>query len=121
MSLYSDVNKRNPLVKSRVTDLEAIHASIDNIINTPSRQRLFRPAGIDFDDLIFELDTDISFQIKNRIYQAFQQDPRVRLLYDQTEVYPEEEDDRHVYIVHLRFQVLGFGEQIFSRSGSIRG
>lgn len=117
MSLYSDLNRKNAKTVSRVLDFDAVLHSVENILNTPPRQRLFRPEGVDLENLIFTLDVNTAWRVKNLVFKALQEDERVQLLYNQTQVIPD--PDNHVFQIIARFKIKGFEDRVLTKVGSV--
>ena len=117
MSIYSDLNRKDARLRSRVLDFDAVLHSVENILSTPPRQRLFRPEGVNIEGLLWELDVETAWKVKNLIFNALQEDPRIKLLYNQTEVIPD--PDNHVFKVIARFQVKGFENRVLTKVGQV--
>lgn len=114
ISKYSDINQYEPTEDPKVYELESIYQSIDNIIYTQKKQRLFLPEfGTDLMQYLFEPMTKLTvFSIKNEIIQAVSKwEPRVRLIRQLSNV--KESEDFHSVDVFLVFEVVGIqgGEQ----------
>lgn len=119
MALYSDINKYTPRQSARIEDIDAVFASVHNLLTTPPRQRLFRPEGLVIEDLLFEnMDDNAVLKVRNHIYNVLQKEPRIELLYNQLEIIPVPED--YVFKIKMRFRVKGLEGQIFERVGSFR-
>lgn len=119
MPVYSDLNRKDAKTRTRVTDVEAVLNSWANALNTPPRQRLFRPRGTRFSSLLFTTDPDIAFQIKNQIYQAAMLDPRLELVYNETQVIADPANHEWELIARLRLK--GLDNLTFTRTARIRG
>lgn len=119
MSVYSDLNRKDAQTRSRVTDIEAVLNAWSNALNTPPRQRLFRPQGTRFSSLLFSTDPDIAFRIKNQIYQAALLDNRLELVYGETQVIAD--PDNHEWELIARIRIKGLDNLTFTRSARIRG
>jgi phage baseplate assembly protein W len=113
MSIYSDLNRKDTRTRSRVVDLEAVMNSFQNSIAQPPRQRLFRPEGSGFSQLLFRVDPDIDFKLKNILYRIVARDPRIVLNYSETEVIPDV--DNHQWTLVARFSVRGFENLVQTR------
>lgn len=80
MSFYSDLNHQDPLNDTKIFDLESIYQSLDNIIHTQPKERLFLPDfGCDLMQYLFSPMTALnSFNIKNTVAGAVEKwEPRV--------------------------------------------
>lgn len=117
MSLYSDLNRKDAKTRSRVLDFDAVLHSVENILSTPPRQRLFRPEGVDLESLLFELDVATAWKVKNLIFKALTEDTRITMLYNQTQVIPD--PDNHVFKVIARFKVKGFEDRVLTKVGQV--
>lgn len=119
ISIYSDINKYNPTVATRLTNVDAVFSAVQNLFNTPPKQRLFRPEGYSLDSILFELDNDaLVFSLKSHIHRVLANEPRLKLLHNLTEITMGQ--DNHVLTVKLRFQVEGLGDKVFERTGTFR-
>lgn len=119
MSIYSDINKYNPKVRPRLTDLDAVFASVHNLFTTPPRQRLFRPEGLIIEDLLFEnMDDRAVLKVRNHVYNILMREPRIELLYNNITVIPNTDDQS--FTIKLRFKVKGLEGQVFEREGIFR-
>lgn len=123
MSIYSDLNRKNPTQQVLVTDFEAVLQSVEVLINQPPRQRLFRPEGSELPDLLFALDGNgitptLEWRVKNGIFKVIQDDPRVKLLYNQTTAVFD--PGTHVLEIVARFTIVGLGDRVFTRIGRIQ-
>lgn len=118
--IYSDINKYSPTAaQSRVVNVDAVFAAVHNFFNTSPKRRLFRPEGFTFDPLLWEPNNDAAiFATKSIIARILAAEPRIFLLYNQTEIRPDPEN--HALHIKLRFQVRGLGNQIFERAGTLR-
>ena len=117
--IYSDVNVRNPRAQSRVFDFDSVQQSLDNLVRTPSRQRLFYPWGSTFDHLLFSLDVATLYRIQNTVFEALTRDSRVTLPYNQTYVIPQPQD--HIFTVGAHFSIKGLLGQTFTKQWSLNG
>jgi hypothetical protein len=121
-SIYSDLNRKDSRANPRVTDFDAVINALENAITQPPRQRLFRPNGGNFDDLLFKLDVDTEFRIKTLLYTLSQGEPRARLVYNETIVEPYgDPTDRRIWRVIAKFRIKGFEQQTFTRVAFLRG
>lgn len=117
--IYSDINKYTPKQVARIADLDAVFASVHNLLTTPPRQRLFHPEGLLLDDLLFELmDDNAVLKVRNHVYNVLQREPRIELLYNQLIVTPNPDD--HIFTIKIRFTVKGLEGQVFERVGIFR-
>lgn len=56
--LYSDINKKTPLEKSRIINVDSIKNSISNILNINGKDLLFDFSPIDLENFLFNLYDD---------------------------------------------------------------
>jgi hypothetical protein len=105
VSVYSGVNAYSPLVRSRLFDADVIFASLDNILKTPPRTRLFRPAGFDPEDYLFEM------------INAVGQDTRMQMLFRATAT--AEDTQNNTLQATLAIRVKGLTEETFYRTITI--
>lgn len=118
MSIYSSVNAYTPLVRSRIFDADVVFASVDNILKTPPRTRLFRPIGFDPEKWLFSMDSqNLPFVILNDIYDALAQDSRLTMLYSGNDVVNNFEANE--IALNLRIRIKGFEDQNFNRQLTI--
>lgn len=112
--LYSTVNAYTPLTASRIYDADVIFASVDNILKTPPRTRLFHPRGFDPEKWLFSTDTyDRPFLILNDIYDALHEDPRLTMVYSASDAVNDFEN--YTISLRLRIKIKGYGNKKFDR------
>lgn len=117
--LYSDVNRVNPRTNSRVFDFTSVQHSLDNILRTPKRQRLFYPWGTTLDPLLFSLDIATLYRVQNVVFEALTQDPRVVLLYNQIQVF--DDPTNNTVTVIASFGIQGLAGQTFTKTWTVGG
>lgn len=118
MPLYSNVNAYTPQKESRLFDADVIFASVDNILRTPPRTRLFHPGGFDPERWLFSMETDVlGVVILNDIHAAMSADPRLSMLYNASDVVTDYE--RHSVSLDLRIVIPGFGDRIYLRQATL--
>lgn len=119
MPIYSDLNKRDASVRPRVVGVEAILQSVENVLSIGQKQALFNPRGVRLNHLLFELaDDEVEFAVKNLVYEALQEEPRVTLDWALTTAVRTPE--RHELRVKLVYNILGYTEQKYERAFTIR-
>lgn len=118
--IYKDVNPLNPTTKPTLQDVEAIHLSIFNILNTRTGEDLFRPEfGIDLEDTLFELLDDLTaLDVFRRLVTAIETfEPRVVIDTTSTTVTANEVESK--FDVTLVFSLVGEDEQTFEIKGAL--
>lgn len=116
--LYSSINAYTPLQRSRIFDADVIFASVDNIVKTKPRTRLFHPRGFDVEKWLFSQDqADLPFLILNDIYDALGEDQRLKMLYSASDVVNDYE--AHTIALNLRIQIKGYDDRTFQRQLTI--
>jgi len=119
--IYSDLNQEFLGDRPLVVDIDSILQSIENIITTPLRTRFFNPEfGSLLKSILFDPIDDItSFRIQTVLIDAIEQfDPRVRIVLNETQIVPFEDDNR--YDINLVFEILGLDEKKFEFNGELR-
>lgn len=116
--IYSNVNAYTPLVRSRIYDADVIFASVDNILKTPPRTRLFHPLGLDLEKWLFTIDQqDVPYLILNDVYDALREDGRLTMLYNASDVANDFEG--HSITLNLQIQIKGYDNRAFQRQLTI--
>jgi len=113
MALYSDLNQTNPTTQPVLTGVDAIYQSIDNILSTPTRTRLFNmPFATDIEALLFDpMDETTVAKIYDSVIEAILKwDSRVGINYSQSQVIPVYEDNR--YDILLIFKISGIEDEL---------
>lgn len=116
MPIYSDIDRKTD--KVLIYDLPDINASIESILLTSKRERLFNPEfGSALEDYLFEIiSDDTAFRILSLLVKAVEQwEPRVKLQTNQCLV--EAEVDNHRYYLRLVYEVIGLEGQQFDYTG----
>jgi phage baseplate assembly protein W len=108
MSIYSDLNQYTPHIKAKLTDVEAIHQSLNNILTTRRYERLFNPEfGLDFEDVLFELIDETTaleiFRLISERVEKFEQ--RITFDFAKSEVTPDQDNNK--YDVLIVYQLAG--------------
>lgn len=106
--IYSDLNPFNPTQKPDLRDVEAIYASLFNILNTRKGERLFLPEfGVDLQDQLFELMDDITaVGVLREVIEGIEKfEPRVIIDSSRTTVTPK--PDEGVFELVLAFELQG--------------
>lgn len=115
--LYSDVDKES-MKAGLVYDVSSIKRSIDTILETNIRERLFNPEfGSRLEELLFEqINEDTAFSILVHLFNTISRwEPRVRLIQSLSRVTPNL--DYHTYEVTIAYQIIGLEDQTFEYSG----
>ena len=114
MTIYSDVNPNFGQSKKKeiVFDLDAINASIENILGTNQGERVFLPEfGSAINDAVFEPISETTANIiLNLIIDAIDTwEPRVEIVLSESFVAPN--FDRNFYDVTIRYRILGLSQE----------
>lgn len=119
MALFSDINPRygvSPLGEL-LFDVDAINASIENILGTVPGERLFLPDfGSRISELLFQPIDDITASdLRSETIRAIEKwEPRVRIIDQETSIVPFPDD--HRYQVIITYEVITTGNTgIFNR------
>jgi phage baseplate assembly protein W len=118
LAIWSDTNQFSPSDVPLATDIDAIYASIENILSTSQGQRVFKPwLGAGIEKYLFELmDEQTAFAIEHEVIRAIEQwEPRVTLLPQLTSIVPDYEN--LIYNVKLVFQIVGRPDAQFEYHG----
>lgn len=106
VEFYSDVNKRTPLTKSRITNEESIKNSVSNALNLRGKDILFEYSEEPPESYLFELINSANeFTLKNKIITILQQEPRIEVDYRLTKVTGDIKLGG--YIVDLAYRIKG--------------
>jgi phage baseplate assembly protein W len=111
--IYSDVSRVDPRNHPMVFDLDSIQQSLDMIVRTPARQRLFYPWGQTFDNILFSLDFQTLYRVQTVVFEALLRDPRVTLSYNNVSVISDPQN--HTFTVTAWFNVKGLSGQQFRK------
>jgi phage baseplate assembly protein W len=118
--IYSDLNQNASTKYSLVVDVESIFQSIGNILSTPIGSRMWSPSfGSETTSLLFDLIDDITaFLLLTLTIDAIEKwEPRVELLLNESSVEPDY--DNNLYVVDLRFVIIGLDNETFTFTGNI--
>lgn len=116
--LYSNINAYTPLTAPRIYDADVIFASVDNMLKTRPRTRLFHPRGFDPERWLFTQDQeDLPFLILNDVYDTLLEDGRLTLIYNANDV--TNDYDAHTISLRLSIKIKGFDGQNFQRALAI--
>lgn len=108
MSIYSDLNQQDPLNDVKLTDLEAIYQSIDNIIFTEKGERMFLPEfGTSLAEHIFDPMTraHASRILYDVVASIREWEPRVLVLRNKSSV--QTNPDSHKVVLEIVFVIKG--------------
>jgi phage baseplate assembly protein W len=115
--VYSDVNRVSPRTQPLVFDLESVKQSLDIILRTPKRQRLFYPWGQTLENILFSLDVQTLYRLRNVVFSALTQDPRVTLPYNNITL--DAQPQQKTFTVTALFGIKGLTGQQFQQVWSI--
>lgn len=113
--IYSDLNHVDPKFSPKTYDAEAVFQSLDNIIFTRKKERLFNPEfGSDIEEMLFELDDDIAeFEAYNKLIRAIKRwDDRIILIFPHTSV--KRDPDNHIMYITIVFKIRGMEETVYT-------
>lgn len=112
MAIFIDINPRFGQSASGelVTDVEAINASIENILGTVPGERLFLPTfGSQIHQLLFNpIDPITASDLRSETILAIERwEPRVRIIDQETSI--EAQPDNNKYLVNINYIIVNTG------------
>ena len=106
IELYSDINKRTPLQKSRIINVESIKNSLSNILNIRDKEILFDFSNMNLENFLFELYTEENaFSLTNTVLEAIAKDPRIDADFQNTQA--SISPDNTSYSINVKYGIKG--------------
>ncbi len=104
--LYSDINKKTPLQKSRIINVDSIKNSVSNILNINSKDLLFDFSNIDLESYLFEAYTEQNASsLELSIYEKLQKEPRIDVDFQKMKAIPDPANE--TYTVNVPYDIKG--------------
>lgn len=106
IEIYSDINKVNPLEKSRIVNIESIKNSIKNILNIKDKEVLFDFSNQNLPSYLFKNFSEANaFALRTHIIEVLSKEPRISIDIKVSDVSINIENN--AYIVYVNYYIKG--------------